>query len=372
MKKASFLSFILITIACLLSQSSVADDVGFQSWIRSFRAEALQQGVRADIYDRAFHDVKTQDALALEKAHYQPEFRTEAWEYMDNRVQERSIQTGRAMLQQHAKILQAIEENSGVDRYVLLAIWSMESAYGAALKKPDELHYIPQALATLAYADPPHAKYARSQLIAALKILQRGDVPQNELRGSWAGAMGHTQFIPTSYLAYAVDADGDGKSDIWHSVPDALATAAQLLKKNGWQSGAHWGYEVLQANEAHGNKTLALQGDKGPVFVVQKNFFVVKRYNNADKYALAVLLLADRIAGKPAPQRDWVRPYTPLTMSEKEELQRLLLQKGFYSGAVDGLIGDASRRSIVRYQASRNQPQTGYPSKEVLLTLRVN
>jgi membrane-bound lytic murein transglycosylase B len=246
----------------------------------------------------------------------------------------------------------------------------MESGYGAALKKPDSLHYIPRALATLAYADPKRAKFARSQLIAALKILQRGDVSQNALLGSWAGAMGHTQFIPTSYLAYAVDGDGDGKSDIWQSVPDALATAAQLLKKNGWQSGEHWGYEVLQASDARGNKTLALQGEKGPVFALQKNFSVVKRYNNADKYALAVLLLADRIAGKPAPQRDWVRPYTPLAMTEKEELQRLLAAKGFYSGVVDGLIGDESRKAIMRFQASRGIAQTGYPSKEVLLALR--
>jgi membrane-bound lytic murein transglycosylase B len=331
----------------------------------------LAQGVRPDTYDRAFRDVTTQDAAALEKAHYQPEFRAEAWEYMDNRVQERSINTGREMLRQYSDVLQAIERSSGVSRFVLLAIWSMESGYGAALKKPDSLHYIPRALATLAYADPKRAKFARSQLIAALKILQRGDVSQNALLGSWAGAMGHTQFIPTSYLAYAVDGDGDGKSDIWQSVPDALATAAQLLKKNGWQSGSSTGaMRCCNSSDARGNKVLALQGEKGPVFALQKNFSVVKRYNNADKYALAVLLLADRIAGKPAPQRDWVRPYTPLTMTEKEELQRLLSQKGFYSGVVDGLIGDESRKAIIRFQTSRGVAQTGYPSKEVLLALR--
>lgn len=361
---------ILLALLCIPAQSRAEGDQGFQAWIRSFRAEALAQGVRSDTYDRAFRDVITQDTVALEKAHYQPEFRAEAWEYMDKRVQERPINTGREMLRQYSDVLQAIERSSGVSRFVLLAIWSMESGYGAALKKPDSLHYIPRALATLAYADPKRAKFARSQLIAALKILQRGDVSQNALLGSWAGAMGHTQFIPTSYLAYAVDGDGDGKSDIWQSVPDALATAAQLLKKNGWQSGSSWGYEVLNSNDARGNKVLALQGDKGPVFALQKNFSVVKRYNNADKYALAVLLLADRIAGKPAPQRDWVRPYTPLTMTEKEELQRLLSQKGFYSGVVDGLIGDESRKAIIRFQTSRGVAQTGYPSKEVLLALR--
>jgi len=361
---------VLLIALCMPLLAGAEVDQGFQSWIRGFRAEAVAQGVRPDIYDRAFRDVTMQDAAVLEKAHYQPEFRAEAWEYMDNRVQERSINTGREMLKQYGDVLQTIEQRSGVDRHVLLAIWSLESGYGAALKKPDSLHYIPRALATLAYADAKRAKFARSQLIAALKILQRGDVSQQNLLGSWAGAMGHTQFIPTSYLAYAVDGDGDGKSDIWQSVPDALATAAQLLKKNGWQPGARWGYEVLQASDAHGDQVLVLQGDKGPMFALQKNFSVVKCYNNADKYALAVLLLADRIAGKPAPQRDWVRPYTPLTMSEKEELQRLLRQKGFYSGVVDGLIGDESRKAIMRYQTSRRVQPTGYPSKEVLLALR--
>lgn len=222
---------ILLALLCIPAQSRAEGDQGFQAWIRSFRAEALAQGVRSDTYDRAFRDVITQDTVALEKAHYQPEFRAEAWEYMDNRVQERSINIGREMLRQYSDVLQAIEQSSGVSRYVLLAIWSMESSYGAALKKTDSLHYIPRALATLAYADLKREKFARSQLIAALKILQRGDVSQAELFGSWAGAMGHTQFIPTSYLAYAVDGDGDGKSDIWQSVPDALATAANLLKK---------------------------------------------------------------------------------------------------------------------------------------------
>lgn len=348
----------------------VQADENFIGWIRSFKGEAVSQGVSAKVYDNAFRGVSDLDAVVLEKANYQPEFKAEVWEYMDSRVQERAIATGRAMLQQYGKQLATIERTTGVDRYVLLAIWSMESNYGAVLQDKARLHYIPRALATLAYADPKRAKFARTQLIAALKILQRGDVSQDEFLGSWAGAMGHTQFIPTSYIAYAVDFDGDGKRDIWHSVPDALATAAQLLQKNGWRSGQAWGYEVVGPNNSHSGELKALQGDQGPQFMMQKNFFVVKSYNNADKYALAVLLLSDRIAGRPAPVKDWTRPYTPLTMSEKEELQRLLAQQGFYSGVVDGLIGDESRKSIKRFQASRSAEQTGYPSKEVLLQLR--
>lgn len=356
-------------IVGVILQPAQADD-GFTQWIQSFRATAISQGVSAQVYDGAFRGVTEPDAVVLEKANYQPEFKAEAWEYMDGRIQERAITTGQAMLQQYAKELASLERSTGVDRYVLLAIWSMESNYGAVLQDKAKLHYIPRALATLAYADPKREKFARTQLIAALKILQRGDVSQTEFLGSWAGAMGHTQFIPTSYIAYAQDFDGDGKSDIWHSVPDALATAAQLLQKNGWRSGESWGYEILPPDDGNGKDLLALQGDTGPVFAVQKNFFVVKRYNNADKYALAVLLLSDRIAGKPAPVKDWTRPYTPLNMTEKEELQRLLAEQGFYSGVVDGLIGDESRKSIKRFQASIGNEETGYPSKEVLQQLR--
>ncbi|MCC7516373.1 MAG: lytic murein transglycosylase [Pseudomonadales bacterium] len=364
-----FLTSVLLVVVL---PAQAASDSGFQGWITHFRAEAVQQGVSARVYDTAFRPVTTQDAVVLEKAAYQPEFKAEAWEYIDNRVNERTVAAGREKLQQYAPVLQRIERNSGVDRYILLAIWSMESGYGAALQKPDSLHYIPQALATLAYADSKRSRYARTQLVAALKVLQRGDVQQADFLGSWAGAMGHTQFIPTSYLLYAVDGDGDGRSDIWHSVPDALATAANLLKKNGWRSGERWGYEVTpgQQKNSTGN-LLALQGNQGPVFALQKNFTVLKRYNNADKYALAVGLLADRIAGKHGLQQDWQRPYTPLSQSEAEELQRLLAAQGFYSGEVDGKIGDASRRAIVQFQASRHAAQTGYPSKEVLTQLRV-
>jgi membrane-bound lytic murein transglycosylase B len=347
-----------------------AADNGFQQWIATFRSEAIRQGVAAKVYDAAFRDVSTPDTTVLEKANYQPEFKAEVWEYMDGRIQERAIANGRAMLKQYDAVLARIERESGVSRYILLAIWSMESNYGAVLQDKAKLHYLPRALATLAYADSKREKFARTQLIAALKILQNGDVSQADFMGSWAGAMGHTQFIPTSYMAYAVDFDGDGKRDIWHSVPDALATAAQLLKKNGWQSGQAWGYELIPPENGNGKKLLALQGDKGPVFVLQKNFTVIKRYNNADKYALAVALLADQIAGKPGLKQDWIRPYTPLNMTEKETLQRLLTQQGFYTGVVDGMIGAESRAAIKRFQVSVGVEETGYPSKEVLRSLQ--
>lgn len=357
-----------IGLVCLFA-SPVRADAAFQSWIASFCRDAVQQGITARTCEHAFHGITAPDTRVLEKAAYQPEFKAEAWEYIDNRVNERTISQGRLMLKEHASLLARIERETGVSRYVLLAIWSMESNYGAVLQDRKRLHDIPQALATLAYADEKRSAFGRSQLLAALKILQAGDVSREDMLGSWAGAMGHTQFIPTSYLLYAVDADGDGKRDIWHSVPDALASAAQLLKKNGWRRGERWGREITTRGNGQ-QEVLALQGDQGPVFALQKNFFVVKRYNNADKYALAVLLLADRIAGLPAPVQDWQRPYAVLDLAGKQQLQQLLREQGFYSGEVDGMIGDESRRAIKRFQASAGLAETGYPSVDVLAVLQ--
>jgi membrane-bound lytic murein transglycosylase B len=211
--------------------------------------------------------------------------------------------------------------------------------------------------------------------------------------------MGHTQFIPTSYQTYAVDMDGNGRRDIWNSVPDALATAANLLAKNGWQAGRTWGYEVvlpkgqkmpggaltlakwqsLGVARANG-KTFKSLGDKavlklpggsdGPAFLVLRNFSVIKRYNNADKYAFAVGLLADQIAGYGGLVQDWNRPFTKLTFAERQELQQRLSQHGFYDGKLDGKIGDGSKAAIMAFQAKAGLTQDGYPSKEVLKWLR--
>lgn len=374
-------------------------DAGFQQWIREFRGVAAQSGVSTQIYDRAFANVKTPDEEVLRKARFQPEFQDEAWQYIDSRVNERTIGTGREMLRKYDRLLGQIERSTGVSRHIVLAIWSMESSYGEALKDPSRLHYVPRALATLAYADSRRARFARGQLIEALKIVQRGDVSLEGLTGSWAGAMGHTQFIPTSYTAFARDGDGNGTKDIWNSVPDALYTAANLLRENSWQSGETWGYEVILPQGRKfpgGSLSLAqwekmglrrpngkpfprssqkaelkvLQGRDGPAFLMIKNFFVLKRYNNADKYALGVGLLADQIAGFDAPSKDWTRPYTKLNVAEAEELQLRLKRAGFYDGDIDGKPGPMTRAAVKAYQAQYGLSQDGFPSMEVLSTLR--
>lgn len=383
----------------LLAGLPARADAGFQRWIADFRNVAVQNGISGATYDRVFRGVAAPDPEVLEKARYQPEFRAEPWEYFDNRVQEDAIRRGRQLARQWKPWLDRIERRFGVDRHILLAIWSIESNYGEALKNDRIMRSLPRSLATLAYADQRRAKFARTQLLAALRIVENGDISAEQLTSSWAGAMGHTQFIPTSYLAYAVDMDGDGRRDIWNSVPDALATAANLLQKNGWRTGETWGYEVvLPGGRKFPAGTMPLSrwasigvvrangkpfprpsdsaelkvpdGRAGPAFLVVKNFFVLKRYNNADKYALAVGLLADEIAGYGGLVRDWNRPFERLSYEETEELQKRLGALGYYSGPIDGKIGSGSRSAIKAFQERMGLAPTGHPSKEVLRKLR--
>ncbi len=373
-------------------------DAGFQNWIAGFKSVATKSGVSSATYDRAFRGVTEPDPEVLEKARFQPEFKAPLWQYFDNRIHDESVAYGRQMAREYKPWLDKIEARFGVDRHILLAIWSVESNYGRILTNDKVMRSVPRSLATLAYADKKRAKFARTQLVAALKILQTGDIDESHLMGSWAGAMGHTQFIPTSYQAYAVDIDGNGKRDIWNSIPDALATAANLLKKNGWKTGQTWGYEVkLPAGKlpggsmslskwqslgvtrtsgkpfARGADTASLKvpdGRNGPAFLMLNNFSVIKRYNNADTYAMSVGLLADAIAGSGGLKNDWNRPFTRLSFAEKQEMQTRLKQLGFYDGEADGKIGKITETAIKTYQARVGLTQDGYPSMEVLSALR--
>ncbi len=377
-----------------------ADYQSFQEFLESFYAEASAKGISRKTYDRAFASVTDADPEVLEKAAYQAEFTTKIWDYLDARVNPLSILDGRIMAGVYGKTLADIEKHFGVEAPVVLAIWSMETSYGAALLRTSRLHYVPRALATIAYADKRRQKFGRSQLIAALQIVQAGDVEIDQLMGSWAGAMGHTQFIPTSFLAYGIDFDGDGRRDIWNSIPDALATAANLLHKNKWRTGKPWGYEVkLPINGASmkgETKTLAewqkfgfsrpggaafgfpkdkaelkmIGGDNGPGYLMLKNFFVLKRYNNSDYYALAVGLLANKLAGKPGIQQAWPRPAGSLSAVQKFELQELLRKKGFYAGGIDGRIGPNTEKSIKAFQQKNGFTVDGEATLDLLKVLR--
>ncbi|HMN86670.1 MAG TPA: lytic murein transglycosylase, partial [Bauldia sp.] len=296
--------------------------------------------------------------------------------------------------------LDRIEQRFGVDRYTLLAIWSMESNYGETLKRTDIMRNVVRSLATLAYGDPKRAKFARTQLVAALKILQTGDIDESHLSGSWAGAMGHTQFIPTTYNAYAVDFDGDGKRNIWTSPVDALASAGAYLDKMGWQAGKTWGYEVRLApgfstKSASKSRTLGEwqklgvsrvggqafprqsdtatlllpAGRSGPAFLLLKNFSVIKRYNVSTSYALAVGHLADRLRGGSAFQTAWPGKEPALSLDERTKVQAHLKTRGLYDGPVDGDIGSGSRLAIAAYQKKVGLKPDGVASRKVLQLL---
>jgi len=377
-------------------------DAGFQKWISEFYSVAAKSGISRNTYNSVLGGVQQIDPLVLERANYQPEFTSQIWDYLDARVTKFTVAEGQRLRQQYKRWFDVIEKRFGVDRDILLAIWSIETIYGDYLTRPNSTHHIGQALATLAYKDRRRAKYARTQLIAALKIVQNGDIPAEGLRGSWAGAMGHTQFIPTSYQAWAVDIDGNGRRDVWNFPPDALASSANLLRKNGWVSGQTWGYEVTlpkgfnakladkdgytvrdfeklgvkrangRAFANHGSKAVLKfpGGTKGPAFLMLRNFYVLKRYNNADKYALAVGHLADRIAGAGPIIQQWPRGYVPLDDDERFEAQKHLKRLGFYDGEVDGNIGSGSREAIREFQKRAGMKPDGNPSRKLLQRLR--
>lgn len=394
---AGFLALVLIAA----TPAPASADAGFVRWIQGFESVAAKAGVSREVYRAAFAGITEPDMEVIQKARYQPEFRDKVWDYIDNRVNDEQVAKGRAARAQLSSWLDRIESRFGVDRDILLAIWSMETNYGQILQRQDVMRSLPRSLATLAYLDKSRAKFARQQLIAALKVVQSGDIKVSELISSWAGAMGHTQFIPTSYLAYKADMDGDGHANIWESVPDALATAANLLRRNGWQTGRTWGYEVVVPPQYRGklerdNRSISqwaslgfrrangrpfpdggeranlmrLAGDNGPAFLMTKNFFVLKNYNNADKYALAVGLLADQIGGYSGLVVDWPRGYKPLSTDERYELQKHLSRFGLYDGKIDGKIGSGSKAAIMALQQQAGMPQDGNASKALLEFLR--
>jgi membrane-bound lytic murein transglycosylase B len=366
-------------------------------WVQSFWPTAKAAGVSRRTYDAALGRF-VPDPDVLRKAATQAEFNTPIWAYMEMMVSDERLSEGRAMLARHGPLLAAIEARYDVDRHVVVAIWGMESHYGAVLTNPRLVKNTIRSLATLAYSGGRLSKFGRQQLVAALKIVERGDVGADAMSGSWAGAMGHTQFIPTTFEAYAVDFDGDGHRNVWTSPVDALASTANYLRASGWERGRTWGYEVvLPAGVGTGTsaRTLAAwaklgvrrvggqpfpqPGDsaslylpadrKGPAFLVVKNFRVIKRYNNANAYALAVGHLADRLRGGGPFVTDWPPHEKPLSQGEREKLQLLLTMLGHYDGEIDGDIGSGSREAIRQYQRSVGVAVDGVESRGLLRRL---
>ncbi len=391
--------FLSLVFAGTIGTTTPAQGASFESFVRGFWPTAQKAGITRRTYRLAFAGV-TLDREVLLKARQQPEFKQHIRDYVDRAASMKRVRVGRQMLARHARILAAIERRYGVDRHVVAAIWGMESSYGEVLNNDKVVRDVIRSLATLAYADKRRRRYARQQLIGALKILQKGHVSRTRFTGSWAGAMGHTQFIPTTYNAYAVDFDGDGRRNIWSSIPDALASTASYLRRAGWTTGLTWGYEVIapaKVESSRSYKTIAYwqkrgvirvagrkfrnlnlkvrlwrpSGHRGPAFLLTRNFRVLKRYNNANAYALGVGHLADRLAGAGPFIRDWPRPANWVSHSQKEHIQYLLQKRGFPIEKIDGIIGPNSQAAIKAFQMRAGLRPDGQASLQLLKHLQI-
>jgi lytic murein transglycosylase len=333
-------------------------NAGYDAWVAAFRPRAAGQGISPDVVASAFEDAGYLPGVVTRDRN-QVEFQRSLEDYLSIAVSDERVSKGRAAYARHGPTLQAIESRYGVDASLVTAIWGLESFYG---ERRGDVPVI-SATSTLAY-DGRRGRFFEEQLIAALRILQRGDTDVDRLRGSWAGAMGHTQFIPTSYLAFAVDFTGDGRRDVWSEDPsDALASTAAYLSRNGWTRGLKWGGEAGAGAPA--GRIIDPQPG-GPQFSVTSNFQVIKRYNNSDAYAIGVGHLADRIAGGPPLRGRFPPDAYGMTKEDRIALQRGLTARGFDTGGTDGVIGPRTREAIEAFQGSRGLPVTGDPSLALL------
>jgi lytic murein transglycosylase len=373
---------------------AVAQD--FRACLSGLKSDAASKGVSAATFDAATRGLQP-DMKVLEFLDFQPEFKTPIWDYLAALVDEQRVVDGRAMLRQYANALAAAQQKYGVDPATVVAVWGVESDYGRAIgKRP-----LVQSLATLSCYGR-RQQFFRGELIATLTILQRGDVNPDHLVGSWAGAFGHTQFMPSTYLRIAVDHDGDGRADLVDSIPDALGSTANYLKKAGWVPGQTWGFEVILPqgfNASLAGRTkkrdfpqwassgvrradgkpmpgsgpaglIIPAGVNGPAFLVTKNFDAIYAYNAAESYALAIAHLSDRLRGGGPFRTPWPTDDRGLSRAERKELQVLLNKRGYDVGEPDGAIGTKTRQAIAEYQVKIGLPRDGRASGKVLDALK--
>lgn len=370
--------------------------LSFDEWLKGLRSEAVAQGIRGATVDRAMATVRLSDRVQ-ELDSSQPEFTRMVWQYLDSAVSDRRVQQGRQRLQENAGLLRRVSQRTGVPAEILVAHWGLESDYGASTGGFKVL----DALTTLAY-EGRRTGYFRGELLGALRIIDSGDIAAERMSGSWAGAMGQTQFMPTIFLKHARDEDGDGRRDIWSSLPDVFASTADFVRSNGWKAGERWGEEVrlppgfpydqaeytitkpvaewrrlgvvpVTGGTIAGEGTaavLVLGGHQGPAFLVRDNYRAIMRYNPSTSYALAVALLADRIEGRPGVVASWPRHEQPLSLDERTEMQQRLAGLGYDSGGVDGIIGAKTRTAIRGFQASIGDIPDGFATKSLLERLR--
>lgn len=373
----------------------------FQQCIANLRAQAMSSGVTGSTYDRYTQNL-TPDYSVIEKLNYQPEFSTPIWDYLSGLVDEERVQLGQQKLAQHREVLNRVAATYGVPAETVVAVWGVESNFGQISGSYPLL----QALGTLS-CEGRRQSFFRGEFFTTMRILQRGDLTEAQMKGSWAGAFGHTQFMPSTYEELAVDFDGDGRRDLVSSTSDALASTANFLKKRGWQTGMPWGFEVripddmsiggesrrnkkplsswmsrgvvradgsalIQGNLSSSSAAglMAPAGANGPVFLVFKNFDAIYSYNAAESYALAIAHLSDRLQGNGGFSKAWPTDDAGTSRAERREIQQFLLNKGYDIGSIDGLIGDKSRQAIRQEQIRLGLSPTGRAGQQILAAFR--
>ena len=388
------------TIAASSMHIASAQSANFAACLAGLEEQASKAGIARHTY-RDLTTGLTPDLSILEKLDYQPEFRLAIWDYLAALVDQERVDDGMQMLSEHASVLQRVQNQYGVDPATVVAVWGVESNFGMTQGK----YPLVQALGTLSCMGR-RQDYFRKEFFATMRIIQSGDIAQERLIGSWAGAFGHTQFMPTTFERLAVDFDGDGRRDLMDNVNDALASTANYLKRNGWQTGQPWGVEVklpagfntkgegrrtkkaisnwasrgvtltdgsALSNFASGTQQAGLvtpAGPSGPAFLTFKNFDVIYSYNAAESYALAISHLADRLRGGGEFVTPWPTDDLGLSRAERKELQTLLIQRGHDIGEVDGLIGSKTREAVKVEQARLGMQVDGHPGQKILKALQ--
>ena len=380
------------------NQPAVAQSGSFAGWLTEVSREARGQSISQRTLDLAFSGL-TPDPRVIELDNRQPEFTRTFWQYLDNAISEQRVANGLDAMVEHAALLNRIEAEYDVQPRFIVALWGLETGYGSFMGD----FPVVRSLATLGY-EGRRSDLFRTQLLDALRLVDRGDVAPAAMRGSWAGAVGHVQFMPSTYLRYAVDFDGDGRRDLWRSIPDAMASAANYLSSIGWRGDEIWGREVrLPPGFPYETADLAVErplaewralgvrridggdlpvvadmtgsivlpmGHRGPAFLVYDNYRAIMQWNRSTLYAVAVGHLADRLAGQGPLQGPRPALGPPLTSNEVMELQRLLNARGFDSGTPDGRAGPLTRSALRSFQSTNGLPADGYPSRDMLERLR--
>jgi lytic murein transglycosylase len=390
--KVSFAQAAVLGATLVWAQPAFA---GFSACVSNLQTSALKAGVDREIVAAALNVTEPDDKV-LRLSKIQPEFKTPIWDYLGFLVDEQRVSDGQTMMQKYDSVLRAAEKRFGVSRFVIAAVWGVETDYGRETGDS----FLPHALATLACNGGRRKDFWRGELNAALKLVDRGDLALNELYGSWAGAFGQTQFIPSTYQRLAVDFDGDGRRDLVSSVADALGSTANYLKRSGWQPGGSWMIEVSVPGgylgpKGRGSKAslskwgergvvradgkplsggvkaglLLPAGSRGPGFLVFGNFDSIYSYNQAESYALAISHLADRLAGNPPLRTPWPTDDPGLSRAERLQLQKLLLANGFEIGSADGKIGPATRAAIAEAENRFGMEQTGRAGQKIYRAL---